>query len=153
LSARKKQCETILSAACEGYFHLLARSHVPFDVILDQDLTSGKLDRYKVLILPDAVCLTGEGLAAVRRFVERGGSLMGSFEAGMYDGAGRPTTAGLDLFGIESVDGAFPVARVDNYSQATQDHWGFHRGCLIERGPYALQVRPGAGTQALAPRP
>ena len=150
LSARKKQCETLLSAACEGYFQLLARAHVPFDVILDQDLTSGKLDRYKVLILPDATCLTGEALTAVRRFVERGGSLLGSFEAGMYDGAGEPTTDALDLFGIDGVDGAFPVARVDNYSQAVEDHWGFHQGCLIERGPYALQVRPSAGAQAPA---
>ncbi|NPV08719.1 MAG: hypothetical protein HPY83_12270 [Anaerolineae bacterium] len=150
LSARKRQCETMLTAACEGYFHLLARSHVPFDVILDQDLVSGKLDRYKVLILPDAACLTCDAVAAIRRFVERGGSLLSSFEAGMYDGAGSPSDSMLDLLGIEAVEGAFPVARVDNYSEAVRDHWGFHRGALIERGPYALQVRPREGTETPA---
>ena len=123
LSARKRQVEALLTAACEGYFHLLARSHVPFDVILDQDLTSGKLDRYKVLILPDAACLTDEGADAIRRFVERGGRCWPPSRPACTT---VPATQPADARPAGRGSGQAPVARVDNYSEAVQDHWGFH---------------------------
>lgn len=150
LTARKRQCENLLTAAYEGYFRALTRAHVLFDIIMDQDLTNGNLTRYQALVLPDGTCLSREGASAVREFVERGGALLASFEAGFYDDQGEFSEALLEVLGIEAVEGAFPPGVSDNYLEATEDHWGFAAGCLIERGPYAMKVkaRRGAWTPA-----
>ncbi len=150
LTARKKQCEDLLTSAVEGYFHALTRAHVPFDIILDQDLTKEKLARFKVLVLPDAACLTAEGSSAVREFVRNGGNLLASYEAGFYDGQGEISTALHETLGVREVVGAFPVYRGENYVQAVADHWGMPRGCLVERAPQALQVRAAEGVDAPA---
>ncbi|MFA6244162.1 MAG: hypothetical protein WC655_24685, partial [Candidatus Hydrogenedentales bacterium] len=150
LSAKKGESENLLTAAYEGYFELLTRSHVPFDIILDQDLVNGRLGRYKTLILSDAACLSPDAATGIRSFVEQGGSLMGAFEAGFYDNMGRPSQTLFDVMGIGVCDGAFPVVSGDNYLEAVEEHWGFSAGSLIERGPYALKVsaREGVSTPA-----
>jgi hypothetical protein len=147
LSARKAECEKLLEDACQGYFEVLTRRHIPFDIVLDQDLTSAKLARYKALVLPDGACLSPASAKAIREFVANGGSLLASFEAGFYDERGEPTPALLDLLGIATLEGAFPVATGDNYLEAMAGHWGFKTGTLLERGPHALKVKAREGVQ------
>jgi len=52
---------------------LLAMNHVPFDVLFDQDVVSGKLDGYKLLVLPQAGALTRTMAEKIRSFTSRGG--------------------------------------------------------------------------------
>jgi hypothetical protein len=145
LSNRKKHCEDQLTSSYEGYFHALTRAHVPFDIILDQDLTPEKLARYKVLVLADAVCLTPEAASAIREFVHKGGNLLASYEAGLYDDRGEASTALFDVLGIREVEGAFSLYRGENYVQAISDHWGIAKGRLLERAGEALKVRAADG--------
>jgi hypothetical protein len=145
LSARKKQAEDQLTSSSEGYFHALTRAHVLFDIILDQDLTPEKLARYKVLVLADAACLTPEAATAVRDFVRKGGNLLASYEAGLYDDKGEASTAMFELLGIREVAGAFPVYRGENYVQAVSDYWGIAKGRLLERAGQALKVKAADG--------
>lgn len=139
---RKRQCEEILTSSYLGYFRILTRSHILFDVLLDQDLNEKKLSKYRVLILPDGACLAEESALAVKDFVKNGGSLIASFESGLYDGEGEFTRSLFELLGIDEVEGLFPVVSGENYIQATQDHLKFRKGSLIERGPYVLKVKP-----------
>jgi hypothetical protein len=145
LSGRKKQCEDQLTSSYEGYFHALTRAHVPFDIILDQDLTPEKLARFKVLVLADAVCLTPEAASALRGFVHKGGNLLASYEAGLYDDRGEASTTLFEMLGIREVAGAFPLYRGENYVQAISDHWGIAKGRLLERAGQALKVRAADG--------
>ena len=147
LSARKKQAEDQLTSSSEGYFHALTRAHVPFDIILDQDLIAEKLSRYKVLVLADAVCLTPEAAATIREFVRKGGNLLASYEAGLYDDKGEASTAMFELLGLREVAGAFPVYRGENYVQAVSDYWGIAKGRLLERAGQALKVRAADGVE------
>ena len=141
LTARKKESEDLLTSAVEGYFHALTRAHVPFDIILDQDLTKEKLARFKVLVLPDAACLTADGATAIREFVRNGGNLLASYEAGFYDEHGEISDALHETLGIKEVVGTFPVYRGENYVQAVSEYWGMAKDRLVERAPQALQVR------------
>jgi hypothetical protein len=61
----------------------LIQSRVPFDLIFDEHLSD--LGKYRVLILPDAECLSDEQLALIRRFVENGGGLVATGQSGLYD--------------------------------------------------------------------
>ena len=148
LSDRKKQAEGQLTSSYEGYFHALTRAHVPFDIILDQDLTPGKLARFKVLVLADAVCLTPEAASAIREFVHRGGNLLASYEAGLYDDRGEASTAQFEMLGIREVAGAFPLYRGENYVQAVSDYWEIAKGRLLERAGQALKVRAADGVDS-----
>jgi hypothetical protein len=147
LSGRKKQCEDQLASSYEGYFHVLTRAHVPFDIILDQDLTPEKLARFKVLVLTDAVCLTPEAASAIREFVRKGGNLLASYEAGLYDDRGEASTALFEVLGIRGIAGAFPIYRGENYVQAISDHWGIAKWRLLERAGQALKVMAADGVE------
>ncbi|HEY3939345.1 MAG TPA: beta-galactosidase trimerization domain-containing protein [Bryobacteraceae bacterium] len=61
----------------------LIESKIPFDLIFDEHLAD--LSKYSVLILPDSECLSEAQLTAIREFAARGGGLIASGAAGMYD--------------------------------------------------------------------
>lgn len=90
------------SRAFYGWYELLLRARVPFDLIDEQALEEGRAAGYRVLVLPNAACLADGPCAAVERFVEAGGTLLADFETSHYDGEGRRRTD----FGLARVFGA-----------------------------------------------
>jgi hypothetical protein len=79
----------------------LIQARIPFTLILDEDLSLLSAATCKVLILPDSECLSDEQLSAVRKYVEAGGGLIVTGQAGFYDSWRRSrVTPGLeDLVG------------------------------------------------------
>ncbi|MGP8271401.1 MAG: beta-galactosidase trimerization domain-containing protein [Terracidiphilus sp.] len=61
----------------------LIQSRIPFVLAFDEHLQN--LSAYKVLILPNSECLSDEQIALIRRFVESGGGLVVTEQAGLYD--------------------------------------------------------------------
>jgi len=86
----------------EGAFAALIHSHQQFDVILDEDLTTEKLQNFDVLILPNSACLSERQAEAIKRFVQNGGGLIASYETSLYDEKGNPRKDFLlkDLFKV-----------------------------------------------------
>jgi hypothetical protein len=63
----------------------LIQAKVPFHLIFDEHLSQLSPSNCKVLILPDSECLSDDQLALIRGFVEAGGGLIATEEAGLYD--------------------------------------------------------------------
>jgi hypothetical protein len=63
----------------------LIQARVPFHLIFDEHLNHLSLAMCKVLILPDSECLSDEQLTSIRRYVESGGGLIATGQAGLYD--------------------------------------------------------------------
>jgi hypothetical protein len=61
----------------------LIQSRIPFALIFDEHLRS--LSDYKVLILPDSECLSDDQISLIRRYVDQGGGLVVTEQAGLYD--------------------------------------------------------------------
>jgi hypothetical protein len=61
----------------------LIEAAAPFHLIFDHQLAN--LEPYRVVVLPDAECLSDSQVAAIRQFVERGGGLVVVGASGMYD--------------------------------------------------------------------
>jgi hypothetical protein len=61
----------------------LIQSRIPFVLAFDEHLYN--LADYKVLILPNSECLSDEQIALIRRYVEGGGGLVVTEQAGLYD--------------------------------------------------------------------
>lgn len=73
-----------------GAYMALQEAHIPFDVVSDKLLDDGRLSRYRVLVLPNAACLSDDAAAAIERFVARGGGVVASFDTGRFDAMGNP---------------------------------------------------------------
>ncbi len=85
-----------------GIEQALHEAHIPFDIISTRVLDDETLGRYRVLVLPSLACLSESGAAAIRRFVEAGGSLVATFNAGRRNPVGERRSNGLldDLLGV-----------------------------------------------------
>lgn len=63
----------------------LIQARVPFRLIFDEHLATLSPSNCKVLVLPNAECLSDEQAAAIRRYVEAGGGLVATEQTGFYD--------------------------------------------------------------------
>lgn len=88
---REKRAEGIgnYTRSFYGFYEMLLRSRIPFDLIDEESLVEGDLGRYAVLVLPNAACLSDRQCAALTSFVREGGKVIADFESSHYDELGR----------------------------------------------------------------
>jgi hypothetical protein len=85
-----------------GFYQALIESRIPVDMVYNQKLDATHLDRYKVLILPNSSNLTETECEQIRQYVNRGGSIIATFETSLYDNGKTRSNFGLsDLFGVK----------------------------------------------------
>ena len=85
-----------------GMYHSLVESRIPFEMVNDRLFSEEYLKPYKLLLLPNIAVLSDAQCVELRKFVERGGSIVASFETSLYNENGeRRSNFGLsDLFGV-----------------------------------------------------
>jgi hypothetical protein len=85
-----------------GWYQALIEARIPFEMVHDRLLGVDHLDRFKTLILPNIAALSDEQCRQLRAFVDRGGSLVATYETSLYDewGAARSDFGLADLFGV-----------------------------------------------------
>lgn len=88
-----------------AWMKLLEDCGYQYDVVTAEQVAAGHLDGagYRVLVLNRVAALSDAEAAAIRRFVERGGTIIADHLTGVLDehGVGRPEGGALDdLFGI-----------------------------------------------------
>ena len=96
-----------------GMYHTLVESRVPFELVHEAFLTPEKLEPFKLLILSDAAALSNEQCAAIRAYVNRGGSVLATFASSLYDEIGRRR----DDFGLADLFGVSFAGRIDGPMQ------------------------------------
>ncbi len=72
----------------------LSEQHILFSYALEPDMEDGFLSRFRALILPDVRYMSDQQIGAVRKFVEGGGVLVVTGDAGCYDFYGKPRDRG-----------------------------------------------------------
>ena len=89
-----------------GVYHALIESRIPFEMVNDRLLDAEHLKPFKLLILPNIAALSEAQCEQLRQYVQRGGSLVATFETSLYDERGkRRRDFGLaDLFGVSYND-------------------------------------------------
>jgi len=118
-----------------GYYRALLESHLPFTVICDWNLTDDELSKYKVLILPNTACLDETQLAAIRRFVERGGGLVATEDTSLCNEFGdvKESLGLADLLGVQHLGLAESGASTEtldvNFARnLPADYWDKRKG-------------------------
>lgn len=84
-----------------GFYQALVEARIPFEMVHDGQLSAEHLKPYSTLILPNIAALSDAQCLQLRAFVERGGSVVATFETSLYDEGGvRRKDFGLgSLFG------------------------------------------------------
>lgn len=137
-----------------GYYQALVEARVPFDMVHDQLLDEEKIDRYRVLILPNIAALSDRQCQKLTEFVARGGSLVATHETSLYDEWGkRRSDFGLAaLFGV-SYDGKVDTQVHNSYLNVEKDPRdgsyhplvrGLENATRIINGVNWVHVRPTA---------
>jgi len=93
------QAQAAVGDAVNGMYHALLEARIPFEMVHDHKLE--ELSRYKLAVLPNVAALSDAQCAALRRFVDSGGSLLATFETSLRDEWGEPRTN----FGLSDVLG------------------------------------------------
>jgi len=85
-----------------GFYHALIEARIPFEMVHDLLLDPSHIERFKVLILPNIAALSDDQCNQIRQYLQRGGSVVATFETSLYDqwGARRKTFGLADVFRV-----------------------------------------------------
>jgi hypothetical protein len=131
----------------DGLYYALLEGRFLFDFVHEDDLGAETLKKYTALILPNTALLSDEQCRQLKSYVDGGGSLIATFETGMYDERNRKRSEfGLaDVFGIEkageiqgTVGNAF-YARIEKQHEILK---GFADTNWIPGAEYRVPVKP-----------
>jgi hypothetical protein len=102
----KDQAEARVDDHLRGLYQALVEARIPFEMVNDARLEAAQVDVFKLLVLPNVAALSDTQCRRLAEYVDRGGSLLATFETSLYDEAGAPRKDfGLgDLLGV-SFDG------------------------------------------------
>ncbi len=93
-----------VDAPYTGFMHALVRARIPYLPVHADDIDRDAAG-LAVLILPNVGALSDAQVAAIRRFAQKGGSLVATGDTGRYDewGDPRPDFALADLFACHTI--------------------------------------------------
>jgi putative glycosyl hydrolase-like family 6 (GHL6) protein/glycosyl hydrolase family 42 (putative beta-galactosidase) len=109
----KDAAEARVEDHLKGMYHALIEARVPFEMVNDTRLESADVDRFKLLVLPNVAALSDAQCRSLATYVDRGGSLLATFETSLYDEAG----ASRKDFGLRDVLGVSFDGQVDRRMQ------------------------------------
>ena len=99
-----------------GYYQALIEARIPFEMVHDQLLDAAHVDPFRVLVFPNIAALSDQQCRQIREYVQRGGSIVATYETSLYDewGVARRDFGLADLFGA-SYDGAIDARMQNSY--------------------------------------
>lgn len=131
----------------EGLYATLVEGRFTFDFVHEDDLGAERLSQYRALVLPNVALLSDAQCAQLRAYTDAGGSLLATFETGLYDetGAARSNFGLADVFGIRRVgDVIRPIGNFGSYARIEQPNHDLLRGIintqLLPAGEYVVPV-------------
>ena len=87
---KKKGAFGNFSRAFAGWYEILMREHIPFDVIDETTLVDiQSLRKYKLLIMPNCACISKKIVKMLKQYVRDGGNLIATFDTSLYDEYGK----------------------------------------------------------------
>jgi hypothetical protein len=122
---------TYMRETTHGVYETLLSGRFAFDFVHEERLDSERLATYRALLLPNIAMLSDRQCEQLREYARRGGSIMASFETGLYHEDLKPRAEfGLaDLLGISKAGEAIGTNGNAYYGRIEREHPildGFH---------------------------
>jgi hypothetical protein len=85
----------------DGAYKALMENHIPFDVVMDNQILDGSISQYSLLVLSNSACTSERLNEVLRSYVRDGGSILATYKTSLYDEVGhlRWDFGLADLFG------------------------------------------------------
>lgn len=130
-----------------GMYYALLEGRFLFDFVHEDRLEPERLRRYSALILPNIALLSDKQCQQLRDYVNAGGSLLATFETGMYDEKNqRREDFGLaDVFGIRKAGEIVGTTGNGYYARIERQHeilTGFNNTDWLPGAEHRLPVAP-----------
>ena len=116
--------------AFQGAHRAMILEHVPWGVVLDENVTGEQLKSYPVVLLPNVTILSDRELALLRHYVEEGGSLIVTGWTGLLGQRGEA----IEHPAIESLVGGRFIRRLES----RDNHVRFASGSGLSSAAQAL---------------
>jgi len=68
-----------------GMYKALLESHIPFDIVTDEDIIGDKISDYTLLILSNSAATSDEFNEGISRYIDKGGSVLATYATSLYD--------------------------------------------------------------------
>jgi hypothetical protein len=156
LSYREKQPEgDTFGTEIRGVETVLMESHIPHDFILDDQVSRERLQKYRVVILPNVRCMSDREMEVLKDYVREGGNLIATYTTSLFDtdGKERPELGLAELFGVRYA-GKRENTRKDNYQFIQQKNHPLvapdspHTELLFNAG-FTLLTKPVPGAEVI----
>jgi hypothetical protein len=130
----------------QGVYYALLEGRFVFDFVHEDDLTPATLGKYQAVVLPNIALLSDSQAASLRAYTAGGGSLLATFETGMYNERGEPRKESVlgDLFGIARIPGGEGRVGAYHYANIERPHeilQGFQSTSWLPMGEYRVPVK------------
>jgi hypothetical protein len=108
----------------QGIYDALLRGRFAFDFVHEDRLEPERLSKYRALLLPNIAMLSDRQCQQIRDYVQSGGSIMASFETGLYDeNLNHRTDFGLaDMLGINQAGDVIGTVGNAYYGRIERQH-------------------------------
>jgi hypothetical protein len=113
-----------------GFYQALVEARIPFEMVHDRLLDAEHLAPFRTLILPNIAALSDNQCAQLTQFVERGGSIVATYETSLYDEWGKRR----EDFGLSKLFGAAFTGRREGPMQNSY--------LQLERDPQTARFHP-----------
>jgi hypothetical protein len=94
-----------------GFYQALIEARIPFEMVHDELLDAEHLAPFRTLILPNIAALSNSQCDQIQTFVNRGGSIVATYETSLYDEWG----VRREDFGLASLFGASFAGKVQEH--------------------------------------
>lgn len=90
-----------------GWYEMLSKNHVIFDVIDDFALANKDVSKYDTIILPNVSCMSKQEVEKIKEFVNAGGNIISTYDTSMFNEWGQELQEPLlkDVLGLSSFEG------------------------------------------------
>ena len=98
----------------QGAHKALVYEHIPYGVLLDENVTPEKLEQFPIVMLPNAGVLSHREIRMLQSYVEKGGKLLVTGRSGLFDKMGAQVNESM----LSELIGARTIGKLDSL-----DNW------------------------------
>jgi len=138
-----------------GFYEMLTRSHIQFEVIDEYNVKDSSIDKYDLVILPTCGCMCDKTANNIRNYVKNGGKIISTYDTGFYRQKGQYAGTDLlgDVLGIEAVEDIveYKITGTD-FQCLKKDHWCSEGldAILIPAPTLAVRSRPSSEAEVVS---
>jgi hypothetical protein len=135
-----------------GFYQALVEARIPFEMVHDHLLDPEHISQFRTLILPNIAALSTVQCKQIEEFVERGGSVVATFETSLYDewGVRRKNFGLASLLGV-NYGGKVEGPMLNSYLTLEKDPATGRFPALLRGFEDAVRIINGVNQVAITP--